>query len=73
MPVRETSASAVPVRQAPVERPRVETSARTYVGRVRALAAPVVDYHYVIDDLKRVGIIAVVMFAVLGLLAVLLH
>jgi len=64
---------ATPVRAAPSERPRAEAPLRSAAGRARAAAAPVVDYHYVVEDLKRVGIIALGMFAVLGILAVFLR
>lgn len=61
------------------ERPKAATSTRSESAvarpgpRVRAQAAPVVDYHYVIEDLRRVGVLALAMFVVLGVLAVLLH
>ncbi len=73
VPVQAEAPSAAPIREASVERPRAESPSRSYSGRVRAPAAPVVDYHYVIEDLKRVGVIAVAMFAVLGVLAVILN
>ncbi len=72
-PAQTASPTSAPMRQALAERPRTEAIARSYAGRGRAPAAPVVDYHYVIDDLRRVGLIAVAMFAVLGILAVVLH
>lgn len=70
---RVASPAATPtVRE--VERPQqAESIRRPLSTRVRAAAAPVVDYHYVINDLKRVGLIALAMFVVLGLLAVFLH
>ncbi|MDP2660140.1 MAG: hypothetical protein Q8R28_05385 [Dehalococcoidia bacterium] len=72
-PAQAASQSSASIRQTPAERPRAENLARSYSGRGRAPAAPVVDYHYVVDDLRRVGVIAVAMFAVLGVLAVILH
>ena len=74
VPVQAEAPSAAPISETPVERPRVESPSRSpYGGRVRALATPVVDYHNVLEDLKRVSIIAVAMFAILGILAVLLR
>ena len=72
-PAQAGSQIPASVRQPLAERPRAEVLARSYAGRGRAPVAPVVDYHYVMDDLRRVGIIAVAMFAVLGVLAVILH
>lgn len=41
--------------------------------KARAVAAPVVNYHYVVEDLKRIGLIALALFVVLGVLAVFLR
>ncbi len=72
-PAQAASHGPASVRQPLAERPRAESLVRSYAGRGRAPAAPVVDYHYVVDDLRRVGLIAVAMFAILGVLAVILH
>ncbi len=79
-PARVVSPLAAAVRETAPERPkaaerppRSEASLRPAAGRVRAAGAPVIDYHYVIEDLKRVGLIALAMFAVLGVLAVFLR
>ena len=72
-PAQVAPQSPAAVRSTLAERPRAENLARSYAGRGRAPAAPVVDYHHVMDDLRRVGLIAVAMFAVLGVLAVILR
>lgn len=72
-PARVVSPVVPSAREPAPDRPRSEVSLRPAAGRVRAAGAPVIDYHYVIEDLKRVGLIALAMFAVLGVLAVFLR
>ncbi|MDP2728493.1 MAG: hypothetical protein Q8P59_13245, partial [Dehalococcoidia bacterium] len=72
-PTRVDSHFAASVRVASPERTRAESPLRPAPVRTRATAAPIVDYHYVIQDLKHVGFIALGMFVVLGVLAVFLH
>lgn len=79
-PARVVSPVVPSAREPAPERPRSEPSPRPATGslrpaagRVRAAGAPVVDYHYVVEDLKRVGLIALAMFAVLVVLAVFLR
>lgn len=72
-PARVVSPVAPPVREPGPQRPRAEAGPRPPTGRLRAAGAPVVDYHYVVEDLRRVGLIAVAMFVLLGVLAVFLR
>ncbi|MDP2936999.1 MAG: hypothetical protein Q8O86_10980 [Dehalococcoidia bacterium] len=73
-PGRVVAPAATPIRTAAPERQRVEMSSRPPAAvKARAAAAPVVNYHYVVEDLKRIGIIVLALFVVLGVLAVFLR
>ncbi len=67
---RPEPADAAP---APGPRPRSVVSPRPYRGPRSSNAPLITDYHYVLDDLRRIGLLAGVAFAALIGLTFVIH